>query len=125
MTILPCPFCGFRAEVETGVGEYWVGCQSCRNGSKLHTCAADAIEDWNRRTGMPTEKAWTDLLAGLSIGDVNDRPRFVAYDESYCLSRRDCAKMAQQLVRHFAPLEASNSIVEQSNAAPTIVRAAP
>jgi hypothetical protein len=56
-----------------------------------------------------TEKDWTDILAGLSLGDVNDHPRFVAYDESYCLSRRDCGKMAQQLVRHFAPREASNA----------------
>ena len=49
-----------------------------------------------------TEKEWTDILAGLSLGDANDRPRFVAYDECYCLSRRDCAKMARQLVWHFA-----------------------
>ena len=58
-----------------------------------------------------SEKEWTDILAGLSLGDVNDRPRFVAYDESYCLSRRDCAKMAQQLVRHFAPRTAPNTEV--------------
>jgi hypothetical protein len=48
-----------------------------------------------------TEEEWTRLLTGLSLGDVNDRPKFVAYDESYCLSRHDCKKMAQQLVRHF------------------------
>jgi hypothetical protein len=54
---------------------------------------------------MPSEKEWTDILAGLSVGSATDHPRFVAYDECYCLSRRDCAKMAQQLVRHFAPAE--------------------
>lgn len=121
MIILPCPFCGFRAEVERGVGEYWVGCQSCRNGSKLHASPSDAIDDWNRLASMPTEKEWTDILAGLSLGDVSDRPRFVAYDESYCLSRHDCAKMAQQLARHFAPRQASNHTDHQAPASGALV----
>jgi len=53
--------------------------------------------------GGLSEKDWTDILAGLSVGDANDPPCFVAFDECYCLSRRDCKKMAQQLVRHFNP----------------------
>jgi hypothetical protein len=50
------------------------------------------------------EKEWTDILSGFSLGDVNDRPRILAFDESYCLSRHDCAKMAHQLVRHIASI---------------------
>ena len=72
----------------------------------------DALTVENRELKIAreiSEKDWIDILAGLSLGDVNDRPRFVAYDESYCLSRRDCAKMAQQLVRHFAPRTAPNT----------------
>jgi len=53
--------------------------------------------------GGLSEKDWTDILAGLSVGDANDRPRFIAFDECYCLSRHDCKKMAQQLARYFNP----------------------
>lgn len=90
-----CEICG----ESVGPGVFRCTCPSANKDMK-----------WNARvTPQLSEKEWTDILSGLSLGDVNDRPRFAAYDESYCLSRRDCAKMAQQLVRHFAPRTAPNT----------------
>lgn len=50
---------------------------------------------------IPSTERWVEILLGLSLGDDNDRPKFVAYDECYGLSRRDCVKLAKQLTRTF------------------------
>jgi len=134
MSLLPCPFCGTIPDTDDGESGGTVECcnRHCsvqpsifRDHEPSYDGLSIATQEWNTRwnaIAAMTEKDWTDILSCLSLGDVNDRPRFVAYDESYCLSRRDCAKMAQQLVRHFAPRQASNATSHQAGASPALVQ---
>ena len=114
--LLPCPFCGDPPESDDGESGGTVECcnRHCEVQPSIfrdHEAMCDglslAVDAWNRQPRL-TEAQWVEILIGLSLGDCNDRPRFVAYDESYGLSRHDCKKMAQQLVRHFALRQASN-----------------
>lgn len=59
--LLPCPFCGARAEVEYNNGMAWweAVCEgaTCHAGIIGEVTAADAIAAWNRRTPTPESEA--------------------------------------------------------------------
>lgn len=44
----PCPFCGAPAEIQTGMGEFWVLCE--RNCQSMKHKKSLAIKAWNQRT---------------------------------------------------------------------------
>lgn len=49
----PCPFCGGKAEIISGVGFFCVSCSSCCGETNLYNTEQDAIIAWNKRT-QPT-----------------------------------------------------------------------
>jgi hypothetical protein len=68
------------------------------------------------------ESQWAEILGALSLGDINDRPRFIASDESYHLSRHDCRKLAAQLVQHFTAPSPKGHPMPEPTPAPEVGR---
>lgn len=48
--LLPCPFCGGRASLESCLGEHWVECTRCIVGTRLDSNPENPVREWNRRT---------------------------------------------------------------------------
>ena len=49
----PCPFCGGKAEIISGVGFFCVSCSFCCGETNLYNTKQDAIYAWNKRA-QPT-----------------------------------------------------------------------
>jgi len=56
--LLPCPFCGFDAELisDGGKQRYYVWCVRCKSRSYIHKTKADAVAYWNSRGDIRNEK---------------------------------------------------------------------
>ena len=52
--LLPCPFCGGKAELQKGMCELdnYVMCLECRSKTKLYNTKESAIKKWNTRKPM-------------------------------------------------------------------------
>lgn len=61
--LLPCPFCGGKAEIVKNICAVYIRCKDCKSTTAaftamIETCALnDAVEAWNRRVNTKDE-AW-------------------------------------------------------------------
>lgn len=50
--LLPCPFCGGKAELKHNILWDWVQCENCSAMTQEKHCKENAIEAWNTRKPM-------------------------------------------------------------------------
>ena len=58
--LLPCPFCGSKADYKYGnpfVHVAWVECTFCWAGSMSHETETDTAEKWNARHITPANRS--------------------------------------------------------------------
>ena len=47
--LLPCPFCGSPAVLDTDLEEAWCSCRKCYASTDGSRVSSHAVENWNRR----------------------------------------------------------------------------
>lgn len=92
-SLIACPFCGGKAELCSGMHEWWVKCTSCDASTQMQGLGKQnvAIEQWNTRRTMEPVSIKDGAEAVKAVFDlslVGPDSGFKAEDVAEALAKR-------------------------------------
>lgn len=63
--ILPCPFCGGKAQINGSNEEkvFWLSCRTClASAGENHKTIGEAIKNWNTRSDKPEQTYTVEIV---------------------------------------------------------------